>query len=150
MKKKTIGITLGVILGAGLIIGGAVLGYNKDTKVAPEEERTGYIGKAENYREIGAVELKEDQIFNNIKYTKNHLSTTDPEHYATFTSVVYNETGENISHKQIKLDFYDINGQLVGTMDSEIEALKPNESTMIFGIAELDFTEAYSFNVREA
>lgn len=146
MKKKIISIIL-ILLAIVLIIVGLVLGYDKDTEVNPPEPEEGYIGEAENYMEIGSESLKEDQVFDNIKYTQNHLSTTSNT-YATFTSVIYNQTGQDLAHQHLEIDFYDASKQLLGTMDSTIEKVANGESTMIYGIIEVDLSTADSFIVR--
>lgn len=149
MKNKTIISVILIVVAISLIIGGAILGYDKNTKVDKNKNKPKEPVIDENYHDLGSASLKEDQVFNNIKYTQNHLSTTDDESYASFTSVIYNETGADISHKHLEIDFYDASGKLLGTMPSSIESLKQGESTVIFGISEGNFTTANSFNVRE-
>lgn len=149
MKNKIIGATLIIVAALCLIVGGAVLSYNKNTKVKKPIEEEGYISEAEGYRDLGAASLKDDRTFNGVKYTQNHLSTTNPSEHTSFTSVVFNETGAMITDKHIEIDFYDTNGSLVGTMESEIESLKPGESTVIFGIVMQDLSTASSFKVRD-
>ena len=147
MKDKIVGIIL-IVLALGLIVFGAIMGYDKDTTVE-KEPVSGYVGESEDYTEIGAQSLKEDQVFDNIKYTQNHLSTTDASSYASFTSVIYNETDQTITHQHLEIDFYDATGKLLGTMESSIEDLAAGASTVIYGIAEYDFSTAETFTVRQ-
>ena len=147
MKKTKIITILAAIIGIILLIVGVVLVYDKDTEVKPqkdnEEQRV-----HPDYHELGPQSLKEDQTFDNIKYTQNHLSTTSNT-YATFTSVIFNETGQDIISQKLEIDFYDINNNLVATMSSSIENLKVNESTVIYAIVEKDLSAAYTFIVRK-
>lgn len=100
----------------------------------------------ENYQELGSATLAEDKVFDGIKYTRNHLSTTD-DSYATFTSVVFNETEKDIIDQPITIVFLDQNGAVLGEMTSEIENVKAKESTVIYGIIEQDMSAAYDFKV---
>lgn len=147
MKRKII-IAVLILCGFTLIIGGAVLGYDKNVSTNNKNPKPEEPEIAEDYHELGSASLKEEQVFNNIKYTQNHLSTTD-ESYASFTSVIFNETGTDISHKHLQIEFYDTSGKLIGTMESEIDSLKNGESTVIFGIETGDFSTANSFKVSE-
>lgn len=146
MKNKTIGTIL-IVLSIALMIIGTVLLY--DNKTTPKKEEKPETTKDPNYTEIGAASLKEDQIFNNIKYTQNHLSTTEKTSYATFTSVVYNETNQRIEHQKIAIDFFDANASLIGTMESEINGVESGQSTVIFAVATTDLSIATSFKVRQ-
>lgn len=151
MKKQNILAIFLILLGVGLIATGAVISYSGDEKkpVKEEGQKEEQPVQDENYKDLGAASLKEDQVFNNIKYTQNHLSTTDAESYATFTSVIFNNTGIDIAHKDLEIDFYDTSGNKIGTMESSFDSLPSGGSTMIFGIAELNLSAASSFNVRE-
>ncbi len=140
MKNKKI-TTIIIVMALALILIGVILVYNK------EKNHTLEIDK--DYRDLSTESLKEDQVFNNIKYTQNHLSTTDSTNYATFTSVVFNETGVDIKDKHLEIDFFDDSGKLLGTMESTIEMLKQGESTVIFGIIMQDISTATNFKVRE-
>lgn len=145
MKKKIV-IVLILILGITLLIGGAILLYDKDTEVKPPVSEEPEVHP--DYHELGPQSLKEDQTFDNIKYTQNHLSTTSNT-YATFTSIVFNETTADIINQKIEIDFYDINNNLVATMTSSIENLKVGESTVIYGIVEKDLSTSHTFKVRK-
>lgn len=147
MNKTKIITIIAAIIGTVLLVVGVILVYDKDIEVKPPK------GNDEqqvhpDYHELGPQSLKEDQIFDNIKYTQNHLSTTSNT-YATFTSVVFNETGADIISQNLEIDFYDINNNLVATMTSSIENLKVNESTVIYAIVERDLSAAYTFKVRK-
>lgn len=148
MKNKIIGVIL-ITISLLLIIVGAIFGFDKDKNVEKEKPYEGYIGKAENYSEIGSKNLKEEQIFDNIKYTQNHLSTTSATSYASFTSVIYNETGQVITDQHIEIDFYNAETKLLGTIESSIENLGVGESTVIYGIVETDLSTSNSFVVRQ-
>lgn len=152
MKKANIFVIIVLILGIGLIAAGMFVKVDKKGEEKdPLENKEGYIygdKYIDDYKEIGSKALTEDQIFDKIKYTQNHLSTTSDE-FATFTSVIYNQTGENIKLQKLEIDFYDAEKKLIATMPSEIENLAPDASTMIFGIVEKNLTKADSFIVRQ-
>lgn len=147
MKKRTLITTLIIVLGIILLVLGVILGYDKDVEVKPPKDNDEQQVHPD-YHELGPQSLKNDQVFDNIKYTQNHLSTTSNT-YATFTSVVFNETGVDIIRQTIEIDFYDINNNLIATMVSTIENLKVNESTVIYAIVEKDLSTANTFKVRK-
>ena len=147
MNKTKIITIIAAIIGTVLLVVGVILVYDKDTEVKPPKDNDEQQVHPD-YHELGPQSLKEDQIFDNIKYTQNHLSTTSNT-YATFTSVVFNETGADIISQNLEIDFYDINNNLVATMTSSIENLNVNESTVIYAIVERDLSAAYTFKVRK-
>ena len=149
MKNKVIIVIIMVVVALCLIIGGIVLTNNKSTKPQKEKKPTSDVREVEGYRESESKSLKEDQTFNGIKYTQNHLSTANWGQSSSFTSVVFNETGIATTNKHIEIDFYDANENLIGTIESEIEPLKPSESTIIFGVVMQDLSAANSFKVRD-
>lgn len=151
MKKKNISWLLFIFLGIVLIGIGIGIDYKKVPEKDPLEDETGNIYGDEyhkDYKELGPQSLKDDQIFDNIKYTQNHLSSTSTE-YATFTSIVFNQTGEKIIKQKIEIDFYDLENNLIATMPSVIENLAPDASTVIFAIVEKNLTTANTFKVRQ-
>lgn len=147
MNKTKIITIIAAIIGIILLVVGVILVYDKDTEVKPPKDNEEQQVHPD-YHELGPQSLKEDQTFDNIKYTQNHLSTTSNA-YATFTSVIFNETGVDIISQKLEIDFYDINNNLVATMNSSIENLKVNESTVIYAIVEKDLSPAHTFKVRK-
>lgn len=146
MKKTKIIELLLVISAIILMVVGVILGYDKEpVKNKSEKEE---VEVHPDYHEIGSKSLKEEQVFDNIKYTENHLSTTSNS-YATFTSVVYNETKSKITFQKIEIDFYNKEGEFITTMQSEIENVDVGKSTVIFGIVEQDLSLAHAFKVRQ-
>lgn len=145
MKKKS---TLLIIITVLLIVIGIIWLIVSQTTNSKEDDSTNETTSdtVENYQELGSATLAEDKVFDGIKYTRNHLSTTD-DSYATFTSVVFNETGQDIVDQPITIVFLDQTGSVLGEMTSEIENVKANESTMIYGIIEQDMSAAYDFKV---
>ena len=149
MKNKKIRSLLLVLGALILIVVGVIFGYDKDANNKPSKESSDQTQEVHpDYHELGPQSLKEDQIFDNIKYTQNHLSSTSNT-YATFTSVVFNQTEETITMQKLEIDFYDEDGKLLATMESEIELLKVGESTVIYGIVEENLTKAHTFKVRK-
>lgn len=147
MNKTKIITIIAAIIGVILLVVGVILVYDKDTEVKPPKDND--VQQVHpDYHELGPQSLKEEQTFDNIKYTQNHLSTTSNT-YATFTSVVFNETTEDIISQKIEIDFYDINSNLIATMTSSIENLKVGESTVIYAIVEKDLSAANTFIVRK-
>lgn len=146
MNKTKIMTIVAAIIGLALLIAGVILVYDKDVEVKPPKEEEQEVHP--DYHELGPQSLKEDQTFDNIKYTQNHLSSTSNT-YATFTSIVFNETGEKILSQKIEIDFYDVNNNLIATMSSTIENLNAGESTVIYAIVEKDLTSANTFKVRK-
>ena len=144
-----------MIIGILLIVSGFVciiVLQNKDTKEKPNQteelEKVEDDDKlVENYREIGDTNITTEKNFAQLKYTENHLSSTR-DNFATFTSVVYNESTRDIDHGHIEIEFTDKLGKILGTMDVVIHQLKVGESTVIFGSLENDLTKAYDFNVK--
>lgn len=151
MKKKNLSWILFILLGVILIGVGIGIDYKKVPEKDPLENKKGNIygdEYHEDYKELGPQSLKEEQIFDNIKYTENHLSSTSNE-YATFTSIIFNKTGTKITKQKIEIDFYDTENNLIATMPSVIENLDSEASTIIFAVVEKDLTKANTFKVRQ-
>ena len=148
MKNRSLSFVLIIILGVILILVGFCMDYKNVSQVEIQKENTESVEVHKDYKELGPQSLKDDQIFDSIKYTQNHLSTTSNE-YASFTSVVFNQTGSKIMFQKLEIDFYDVNNNLIATMPSEIENLDPGASMVIFAVVEKDLTKANTFKVRQ-
>lgn len=146
MKKKY--VIISIIAGLLIVVGilWLIVFRIEDDSLKEESFKESNADTVENYQELGSERLEEDKIFDEIKYTRNHLSTTD-DSYATFTSVIFNETDHDILHQDITIIFLNQVGDSLGEMESVIENVKVGESTVIYGIIEKNMTDAYDFRV---
>ena len=121
---------------------------NPDSSIEdnPSIEGNDYIEVvSENIKVNTSKKLKEDKIFGIYKLTNINLQYTTQG--TELTADVETTSTENISGKNIKIEFYNNKGDVVSIMGGYMPQVKPEQTTTLSLSTTADVTNAYDFKI---
>ena len=121
---------------------------NPDSSIEdnPSIEGNDYIEVvSENIKVNTSKKLKEDKIFGIYKLTNINLQYTTQG--TELTADVETTSTENISGKNIKIEFYNNKGDVVSIMGGYMPQVKPGQTTTLSISTTADVTNAYDFKM---
>ena len=121
---------------------------NPDSSIEdnPSIEGNDYIEVvSENIKVNTSKKLKEDKIFGIYKLTNINLQYTTQG--TELTADVETTSTENISGKNIKIEFYNNKGDVVSIMGGYMPQVKPEQTTTLSLSTTADVTNEYDFKM---